>query len=146
MAATFCAGPAASAAANPSSAGCRRQSLARAGVLPACWRPTRPTPAFLSLRRPNAELRPLRVAAGSGVDPKVRYFKPTFAVCGDMGWVRVLEGAISSRRISPLWGTCMLEEQSREALFLETFENFFVLVQDSRMYRCVLFFNSLFHD
>ncbi|EES12177.1 uncharacterized protein LOC8074009 [Sorghum bicolor] len=71
MAATFCAGPAASAVANPSSAGCRRQNLPRAGVLSACWRPTRPIPAFLSLRRPNAELRPLRVAAGSGVDPKV---------------------------------------------------------------------------
>ncbi|XP_066350635.1 uncharacterized protein [Miscanthus floridulus] len=71
MAATFCAGPAASAAANPSSARCRPQSLARPGVLSACWWPVRPIPAFLSLRRPNAELRPLRVAAGSGVDPKV---------------------------------------------------------------------------
>lgn len=71
MAASFCAGPAASAAANPSSAGCRPQTLTRAAVLPARWRPSRPTPAFLSLRRPNAELRPLRVAAGAGVDPKV---------------------------------------------------------------------------
>lgn len=71
MAATFCAGPAASAAVNPSSAGCRPQNLTRAAVLCACWRPSRPTPAFVSLRRPNAELRPLRVAAGSGVDPKV---------------------------------------------------------------------------
>lgn len=71
MAATFCAGPAASAAVNPSSAGCRPQNLTRAAVLSACWRPSRPTPAFVSLRRPNAELRPLRVAAGSGVDPKV---------------------------------------------------------------------------
>lgn len=71
MAATFCAGPAAAAAANPSSAGCRPQNLARAGVLSGRWRPSRPTPAFVSLRRPNAELRPLRVAAGSSVDPKV---------------------------------------------------------------------------
>jgi hypothetical protein len=82
MAATFCAGPAASAAVNPSSAGCRPQNLTRAAVLSACWRPSRPTPAFVSLRRPNAELRPLRVAAGSGVDPKVRYFRLTFAVSG----------------------------------------------------------------
>ncbi|KAL6885890.1 hypothetical protein ACP4OV_010151 [Aristida adscensionis] len=69
MAATFLAGPAASAAAaaNPSSAG---RSL-RAAVLPARWRRSRPAPGLLSLRRPNAELRPLRVAAGAGADPKI---------------------------------------------------------------------------
>ncbi|CAM0149985.1 unnamed protein product [Urochloa decumbens] len=68
MAATFCAGP---AAANPSSAGRRLQNPAPPSVLQAFWRPNRPAPAFLSLRRPNAELRPLRVAAGAGVDPKI---------------------------------------------------------------------------
>jgi hypothetical protein len=112
MAATFCAGPAASAAANPSSAGCRRQNLPRAGVLSACWRPTRPIPAFLSLRRPNAELRPLRVAAGSGVDPKVRYFRPTFAVTGK--WRRGLgerqRGSdLLAENFAPLGGTCNLQ-------------------------------------
>ncbi|CAN6241742.1 unnamed protein product [Urochloa humidicola] len=71
MAATFCAGPAASAAANPSSAGRRLGNPDPASVLRARWRPSRPAPAFLSLRRPNAELRPLRVAAGAGVDPKI---------------------------------------------------------------------------
>ncbi|XP_062183784.1 uncharacterized protein LOC133887814 [Phragmites australis] len=74
MAASFCAGPAASAAARPSSAGRRRlQTLAPAAVLPARWRPGRPAPALLSLRRPNAELRPLRVGAGAGAgaDPKI---------------------------------------------------------------------------
>lgn len=71
MAATFCTGPAASAAANPSSAGRRLQNPAPASVLQARWRPGRGAPAFLSLRRPNAELRPLRVAAGAGVDPKI---------------------------------------------------------------------------
>jgi len=69
MAATFCAGPAASAAANPSSAGRRLQNPAPASLLRARWRPGRGAPSFLSLRRPNAELRPLRVAAG--VDPKI---------------------------------------------------------------------------
>jgi len=71
MAATFCTGPAASAAANPSSAGRRLQNPAPASLLRARWRPGRGAPAFLSLRRPNAELRPLRVAAGAGVDPKI---------------------------------------------------------------------------
>ncbi|RCV33655.1 hypothetical protein SETIT_7G099800v2 [Setaria italica] len=70
MAATFCSGPAASAAANPSSAGRRLQNPAPASVLQARWRPRLPAPAFLT-RRPNAELRPLRIAAGAGVDPKV---------------------------------------------------------------------------
>ncbi|KAF8762564.1 hypothetical protein HU200_009339 [Digitaria exilis] len=71
MAATFCAGPAASAAANPSFAGRRLQNPVRSSVLQACWTPGRPAPAFLSLRRPNVELRPLRVAAGAEVDPKI---------------------------------------------------------------------------
>ncbi|RLM73799.1 protein GrpE [Panicum miliaceum] len=73
MAATFFAGPAASAAANPSSAGRRLQNPAPASVLQARWRPSRGASASLFLRRPNAGLRPLRVAAGAGagVDPKI---------------------------------------------------------------------------
>ncbi|KAK3142596.1 hypothetical protein QOZ80_4BG0348720 [Eleusine coracana subsp. coracana] len=71
MAATFCAGPAASAAANPSTAGRRFQALAPAAVLPACWKLSQPAPALLSFRRRSAELRPLRVAAGASVDPKI---------------------------------------------------------------------------
>ncbi|CAL5032077.1 unnamed protein product [Urochloa decumbens] len=71
MAATFCAGPGASAAANPSFVGRRLRNSAPASVLQARWRPSRPAPTFISLRRPNAELRPLRVAAGASVDPKI---------------------------------------------------------------------------
>ncbi|WVZ85676.1 hypothetical protein U9M48_032571 [Paspalum notatum var. saurae] len=71
MAAPFCAGAGPSAAANPSPAGCRPQTLARVAVLPARCRTSRPTPALLSIRRSKAELRPIRVTAGAGVEPEV---------------------------------------------------------------------------
>lgn len=66
MAATFCAFPAPSAAANPTRR--RLQTLAPRAALTFGRRPSRPPPAFLSLRRPNAALPPLRVA---GADPKI---------------------------------------------------------------------------
>ncbi|TVU14476.1 hypothetical protein EJB05_37947, partial [Eragrostis curvula] len=82
MAATFCAGPAASAAANPSTADRRLQALAPPALLPARWRLSRPAPSLLSLRRRSAELRPLRVAASADVDPKVSRLGPLLEVLG----------------------------------------------------------------
>jgi hypothetical protein len=90
MAATFCAGAAASAAAHPSTVGRRLQAVAPSTVLPARWRLSRSAPTLLSLRRPSAELRPLRVAAGAGVDSKVRRLGPLLDVFGVMFGVEEL--------------------------------------------------------
>lgn len=63
MAATFCTYPAASAAANPT-----RRRLTPPAAVPAARKSNRQPPSFLSFRRPNAALPPLRVA---GADPQV---------------------------------------------------------------------------
>lgn len=150
MAATFCSGPAASAAANPSSAGRRLQNPAPASVLQARWRPRLPAPAFLT-RRPNAELRPLRIAAGAGVDPKVRCLVPLLAVCGYMGW----SGEVSVEQLArgefrPFGGTMFDEEQRElgstalEVWRLHCVSSMFFLCICAL--RCALFFKGWFRD
>ncbi|KAE8820015.1 Protein grpE [Hordeum vulgare] len=68
MAATYCAYPAASAAAAANLTRRRPQTLNSPGALPAVRKPSRQPPSFLSFRRPNAALPPLRVA---GADPQI---------------------------------------------------------------------------
>ncbi|KQJ82650.1 uncharacterized protein LOC100830374 [Brachypodium distachyon] len=66
MAATFCAYPAVAGAANPTYR--RPRTITVPAALPDVRKSSRPLPSFLSFRRPNAALPPLRVA---GADPKI---------------------------------------------------------------------------
>lgn len=66
MAATFCAYPAVAGAANPTYG--RPRTITAPAALPDVRKSSRPLRSFLSFRRPNAALPPLRVA---GADPKI---------------------------------------------------------------------------
>ena len=82
MAATFCTYPAAAAAANPTQR--RLRTVTAPAALPSVGKSSRQLPCFLSLRRSNAAVPPLRVA---GAGPQVRSLDSVLTVFSYQIWI-----------------------------------------------------------